>query len=63
LPFRKISQDQLAALVARYPFARPVNVLDAIERANDAVALWQLQDDPLIRLAGLAFAGWFRDLP
>ncbi len=26
-------------------------------QANDAVALWQLQDDPLIRLAGLAFAG------
>jgi hypothetical protein len=25
LPFRKISQDQLTALVARYPFARPVD--------------------------------------
>jgi hypothetical protein len=25
LPFRKISQDQLAALVERYPFARPVD--------------------------------------
>jgi hypothetical protein len=25
LPFRKISQDQLAALVARYPFVRPVD--------------------------------------
>jgi len=25
LPFRKISQDQLTALVARYPFARPID--------------------------------------
>jgi hypothetical protein len=25
LPFRKVSQDQLTALVARYPFARPVD--------------------------------------
>jgi amino acid transporter len=25
LPFRKVSQDQLTALVARYPFVRPVD--------------------------------------
>jgi hypothetical protein len=25
LPFRKVSQDQLTALVARYPFARPID--------------------------------------